>query len=285
MRVSISVGEYSENPYFVAGLEMPVYCVEELCYCIKENAFLLDAGFMNDSLVDWLENKCGLKDLAKMLYPMVHKQGSLSTFVCAIMEYTGLYESAVIRSVEQVLRTGAGLTGIAKRKSQVDYLAGRKKYASAIRGYDSLLAKWQEQEKEGKELPAASDRAAILHNKGVALAGLMFYAQAAECFQEAYETEKLPRYRMDFLAAKRMELSPEEYVAFAAEQTEDYLNTLELEKTMERLKGDWEEQEEYRRLCTRREWRMSRERQHYYDENERLTQALKESYREFVLPD
>ena len=54
MRVSVCVGDYATTPYCVAGLEIEVYSMEELCYCIKENAFLLDFSLLNDGLVDWM---------------------------------------------------------------------------------------------------------------------------------------------------------------------------------------------------------------------------------------
>jgi len=34
MRVSTCVGNYAEIPYSVPGLEINVYSVEELCYCL-----------------------------------------------------------------------------------------------------------------------------------------------------------------------------------------------------------------------------------------------------------
>lgn len=282
MYASICVGDYAATPYSIAGLGIPVYCMEELCYCIKENAFLLDVSLMNDTLVEWIGEKCGLKDLADELYPLVHKQGSLSIFVTMIMEYVGIYDSSTIRNVEQVLKKGAGLSGIEKRKSQIDYLVGKKKYVSAVRGYDALLSKWDELEREEKELPAAGVRAAILHNKGVAYAGLMQYEQAAECFRQAFDSDNQTEHYMAYLAAKRMELSEEAYIAFAAEFTDRYESTLQLEKTMERLRKSWEGQADCQRLKMRREWRRGNDKQKYYDENERLTLALKESYRECV---
>ncbi|MBQ4536477.1 MAG: tetratricopeptide repeat protein [Lachnospiraceae bacterium] len=282
MRASICVGEYSTTPYFIAGLEIPVYCMEELCYCIKENAFLMDTGIMNDGLVDWIGSKCGLKELAKQLHPLVHRKGSLSVFVSMIMEYTGLYETAVIRNVEQVLKQGAGLSGIEKRKSQIDYLVGRKKYLSALNGYDALLSKWREMEQEGKPLPAVGVLSAIWHNKGVALAGMMNYERAAECFYKAYELEQNAEYYVAFLAAKRMSLSDEEYISFVADRSEGYEHTLQLEKTMEQLQKSWEEQADYQRLKERSKWRFGLEKQRYYNENDRLTEAFKECYREYV---
>ena len=55
MRASLCVGEYCENAYTVEELGISVCCMEELCYCLKENAFLLDLSIMNDKLADWIE--------------------------------------------------------------------------------------------------------------------------------------------------------------------------------------------------------------------------------------
>lgn len=282
MRTSISIGEYTTTPYVISGLEIPVYCAEELCYCMKENAFLLDASFMNDALIDWLGSKCGLKELARELRPLVHRQGTLSTFVVMILEYVGLYDMPTIRSVEQVLKKGAGLSSIERRKNQVDYLVEKKKYRSALRGYEGLLLKWRELEKEKRELPATGVRAAILHNMGVAYAGLMSYGRAAEYFMQAYEANGETAHYMAFLAAKRLELKEEDYISFAAELSDSYESTLQLERTMEHLRQEWENQADCQRLKARKFMRFGGDKQKYYDENDRLTRALEDSYREYV---
>lgn len=285
MRISISIGEYATTPYYMAGLEIPVYCMEELCYCIRENAFLLDAGLMNEALVDWIGEKCGLKELAKLLYPLVRRQGTLSAFVTAIFEYVGLYDAAAVRETVEVLIRGAGLSSIEKRKSQVDYLVGKKKYMSAVRGYDALLSKWEDTAGVQGELPAAGVRAAILHNKGVAFTGMMYYEQAAECFKQAYEMDGMEEHYTAYLAAKRIGLEEEEYIAFATELSDSYESTLRLERTMEQLGRSWEEQADYQRLAARIFWRTGKEKQKYYNENDRLIQAMKESYRDCVQDD
>lgn len=282
MRVSVCVGKYASTPYCVPGIGINVYCMEELCFVLKENAFLLDFSVMNDELLDWIEKECGLKELARALHSMVHKQGSLSAFVTTIQNFAGLYDGQTVAEVERVLKQGAGLSSIEKKKSQVDYLVKKKKYIVAVKGYDSLIGKWQEHVEEGEPLPAAECLAAIWHNKGVALAGLMIYEKAAECFLKAYEMEGRRDFYRDYLAAKRMVLTESEYVSFAAENPEGYELTLELEKDMERLTDEWERQPEYLRLYGHRELRTSDGKQKYYDENERLTQTLKDSYRKSV---
>ena len=278
MRITVCVGDYATTPYRIPGLEIEVFSMEELCYCMRENAFLLDFSLLNDGLVDWIERQCGLKELAVKLYHLVHKSSSLSSFAVTILEYTGLYDESVIREIEQVLKKGEGLSTVEKRKSQVDYLVQKKRYVSAVRGYDQLLKNWGEFENEQGQLPATTTRAAILHNKGIAYAGLMLYTQAAECFLEAYEAGGAEDDYMSFLTAKRLELSESDYVTFAAEQTKNYQYTLELEKKLERLMQEWEQQPEYLRLYNRRELRGV-DWQKYYEENENVTQALKNGYR------
>ncbi len=278
MRVSICVGNYATTPYYIAGLELPVNSMEELSFALKENAFLLDVSVMRDELVEWIDRECGLQSLAGELYKLIHRQGSLSAFVIMILEYVGFYESADIRDVEQILKKGAGLSIIERRKSQIDYLVRQKRYAAAIRGYDNLLDKWTEMENAGNELPAAKVRGAILHNKAVALAGMMFYGGSAECFKEAYETDGGLAHFQGYLAAKRMELSEGEYISFAAEQSQGYKYTLELEKKMERLTEDWKIQPEFQRLLEIREWRRTGDRQLYYDGNDEIIQELKSGY-------
>lgn len=273
MRVSVCVGEYAEIPYCVPGLEIRVRCMEELCYVMRENAFLLDVSLMNDGLLDWMERQCGLGDLARALHPMVHKKGSLSVFVVSILNFVGLYESGVVARIEQVLKQGAGLSGIERKKKQTDYLVQKRKYVAAIRGYDGLIGQWKEQQ-AGVECLAA-----IWHNKGVALAGLMSFPRAAECFLKAYELEEREDYYLEYLAAKRMELSENAYVAMVAEKTGKYELTLQLEKKLERLSGEWEQQPEYLQLNSFCELRRGDRKQKYYEACEGYTQTLKEDYR------
>ena len=101
MKASLCVGRYATTPYCIEGIDVFIYSMEELCYCIKENAFLIDVSLMNDGLLEWIDRECGLRDLVKILNPLVHKAGSLSAFVTVILEYTGFYGPEVIRQVEQ----------------------------------------------------------------------------------------------------------------------------------------------------------------------------------------
>lgn len=282
MRASVCVGNYTTTSYYVAELGLSVYCIEELCYVMKENAFLLDTSIMNDVLVEWVGESCGLKELSRELYSMVHKKGSLSGFVTIIMEYVGLYDNDTIREVEQVLKRGAGLSNIEKRKSQIDYLVRKKKYMAAARGYEYLLTTWEEAANENKELPGMEVKASILHNMGVALTGMMSYNHGAKYFRQAYELMGNEESLTAFLATRRLALSEEDYVAFMAEHPQFYKASMDLEKQLEKLQNQWESHADYLRLDERRQWRYGADKQKYYEESDQIVEALKSAYRHRV---
>lgn len=282
MRLSVCVGDYATTPYCISVLDQQVYCMEELCYCLRENAFLLDLSLLRESLVDWIGDCCGVKELARELYPMVRKQGSLSSFVTLILEYVGLYENDVIREIEKVLKDGSGLSSIEKRKNQIDYLVRKKRYPVAVNRYDDLLTRWQEEQLAGAMMPSVKVKADILNNKGVALAGMMEYMGAAESFKEAYAIAPEGEYYQAYLAAMRQALSESEYLSFVADNPDCYEYSLQLERDVEYLTDSFREQEASVRLAELGDWRFGKEKQKYYDELERITLALKESYKSSV---
>lgn len=283
MKASISIGEYTTNPYCVTGLEIPVYCIEELCYLMKENALLLDQSLLTKDLVNWIESECILPELAAALRPMLNRHGSLSAFVCTILDYVGLYDLNTLGEIRKVLKIGAGLSGTQRHKNQVDYLVTKKKYGEAIKGYVSMIAKWEKSEETGDSiLPAREVLASIWHNLGVAYTGLMSYEAAAESFMTAYKIDGEKEHLRSYLAAYRMLYNDDEFIAFASDKPELRDAFLELEHQMEQLRKNWPEHPDAKRLIARRQLRDYNDFSSYNNENEMLLRALKEEYRDMV---
>jgi len=274
MSIRLCVGNYALQPYYLEGLNQKVWCMEELCYILKENAFLLDTEIMCDRLVDWISQECGLEELASGLHDMVHKKGSLSAFVCGIQEYVGLYDTAAIAKMEATLKKGAGLQMIEKRKLRIDSLVGQKKYQSAVSEYDALLGGWNDE--MGMEL-----KSAIYHNRGTALAGLMRYKEAADSYRLAYEADLSPESLQCFMAAQKMELTSEEYAGYTASLPQLSQTVQMLEKQITQENAQWEQEPDCLRLQMRESLLAEDERCYVEDSYSRL-QALKESYRSMV---
>ena len=66
----LCIGRYAENPYHIEKIGRNVYCIEELCYCIVQNAFLLDEESFDSELFDWIDQECRLEKLSDELRGM-----------------------------------------------------------------------------------------------------------------------------------------------------------------------------------------------------------------------
>lgn len=280
--VLVCVGDYAQEPYVLPKLGVRVYCMEELCYCLKENAFLLDCSVMNEELLNFIRKDCQLPGLAQALQPLARRQGALSDFVGQIMAYVGLYDAETVRQVEETLKAGSGLSDYEKIKLQTDHLAEQKRYEEALKSYDRLLTRIRENQE--MEVPALQAlQADILHNKGVIHARQMLYGQAAELFYQAWKIGgEQPGYFAEYLAARRMQLPERDYVALVAECPEQYRASLELERSLEVTEKTWRDTPEYLRLARLRARRIEGELAAYSEETDRILQAFKNDYRKRI---
>lgn len=273
-RVILCTGKVATIPYYFDKLGIRVWSVEELCYCLYENAFLLEQDIVSNKLTGWLAKECDLPQLAEVLTPLLHQKNSLAAFVVKILEYVGYYNIQALTHVGNTLQAGASLSDYEKKKQRGDYLVTNRKYAKAIQEYDWLLM----------DIPAGEERvrAGVLHNKGVALAGMFLFEHAAREFLAAYELVHEPDYYRAYLAAKRMQLDDREYIAFVADLPEAYDISISLEREIDGILEEWEGSECLKNLSELKEIREEGRKSLYYEEIDRHTQAIKEQYREFV---
>ena len=117
----LCVGNYAKQPYTFQKIGVKVYCVEELCYCLGENAYLLDHAIVSKELVDWIDKQCGLTQLAGELNGLINHQASESAFVGTILQYVGYQTEEEIHHIETVLSEGASMDAGEKRKARADY--------------------------------------------------------------------------------------------------------------------------------------------------------------------
>jgi len=279
MKAIVCFGEYAKSSYYFDKLGISVNCMEELCYCLKENACLLGREIMDDRLIRFVDAECKVPQLAKELYSLAHHKGSLSAFVTLILEYVGFYDKDSIREVEETLKNNAGLTDYEKKKLRIDYLADKGKYITALKEYEVLL---EELKTAGGTLRNNAVLAQTLRNKGVILSQQFLYADAAKCFEKAYEITGDKELLKSFLLANRMGLSEKDYIALIATMPEAYEISLQVEKEMEALDNKWKQSTEYSGLGNMREWNAQGELQRYEQECEQVLEALKDSYREWL---
>lgn len=272
-RILLQTGEYTTIPYSFDNLGIQVYSIEELCYVLRENAFLLDREILDKRLVKWIGEELKLSDLSAMLAPLLHNGTSVGAFVRVILSYVGIYDENEVGRIEELFLQGMGLNAYEKLKTRIDYMVESGKYTPAIIEYDALMDRLPEGEK--------ALRARILHNKGTALCGLFLFEEAAPHFEEAYEMDGDRESFIAYLAAKRLAMKEGDYISFAAGLSDRYEDTLELERRVETLQAQWEQSEE-KQILIRRAFYKDEGNVEYYTETDRMVQELKNRYRENV---
>lgn len=273
-RILLCMGEKARNPYFFDKTCQNIYSIEELCYILGENAYLLDEGFMEKRLVKWIEEECKLKELAKALYSLINKKASLHAFAGSILDYTGYFPKEKNVQIETVLKEGKNLNLYERKKSKADFLVKRKKYALAITEYDSLI-----KEIQGKD---PMFYAKVCHNKGVAQTGLFAYEYASEEFYKAYRINNNEEEYMAYLAAKRLSMKEQDYIRFIAEHSESYEASLVLEKKINKITEQWLRTEEREHMDVLLDYKENGNKTLYYREVEKIINQLKQEYRECV---
>lgn len=279
-RIILGTGIHTASSYYMEKFDVNLFSVEELCYLLVEKAEMLDQDVLQRELVRWLDEQCGLDQLAHTLYALLNQNGSVSAFVGNILEYVNLYPPEKVQQAQQIIRGNEGLNPCERGKAKADHMLQSRKYNRALGYYHSLLVQIPESD--------LRMRGSILHNIGTAYARLFMFRQAAEWFMQAYEADREQESLESYLAALRMCQGEKEYITYIAEHPEYHDASLRVERKIEHASGQFEGTDENRMLFTLQVLKeegngTAGSDVQYYQEIEKLTDGLKEQYREYVL--
>lgn len=235
-RVYLCLGKNAEVPYYFERARAHVWNVEELCYFLRENAWLLEPALLGKELTDWIAAQCGLPDLSRQLFSALQEEKPVMGFIRVLFHYTGYCSMEEAEQVEKVLKLNESTSALERTKARADYFLESRKFVLALHEYDALL-----QELQGTD-PSFLGR--VCHNQGVAYAQLFLFDRAAAAFERAWKLTKREASARQFLAAKRLELGEQEYVAFLAEHPDLYDASLGLEEQVQRCNESWRQEED-----------------------------------------
>ncbi len=273
-RPILCIGSYAQNPYHIEKIGRNVYCIEELCYCIVKNAFLLDEETFGRELFDWIEKECSLVKLSDELRSMASKRCSMASLAGTILDYVGYNTRKEVDRTEEILRENAGMDVYQKKLARADFLMKNGHYTMAFKEYEFLLNNTPEIDKKL--------RGRIQHNEGVMYARLFLYEKAAGMFLKAYEDSGNRESYLQYLSAVRMNLSNKEYVSFIADSDAAYEASMDIESRMkdaDELYGSSSENIKVRTLSV---YRAEGKMHDYYDEVEAIGDEMKTEYRMMV---
>ncbi|MGN0160840.1 MAG: hypothetical protein ACI4AQ_05590 [Lachnospiraceae bacterium] len=185
--------EEAAKPYYMCSLGVNVYSLEELCYNIYNNLYLLSSDFVDEEMIRFLKEQTGDNWLADELTFLKEKNAGLREIVITILLYADYYTKDEIDEARGLIDSISSLKIEERYKKRADNFLMNEKYESAIKNYMMILH-------EEEHLMKDEFYGNVLHNIGVAYGRMFLFEQASECFKSAYEMnlreESLREYYM-----------------------------------------------------------------------------------------
>lgn len=274
-RAIACTGELATNPFYFEKVYMNLYSIEELCYVLYENAFMIDKDIMDVKLVDWIDNELKLPELARDLYTMLHQNVQASTFAGTILEYVGYYTKEEIDKAESIFKMNVSMSVFEKWKSKGDFLYENKHYPLALKEYEKALKKMGDEDNTLKSQ--------IYNNMGVAYIALRLYESAEECFLTAYKLDGNEKAYEHYLISKRLRLPEDEYIRAISEEENSYKVGVPIETKMQNVYDGFDDSDEAALLREIFELKNGAMASEYYSKLGEITEKLKTDYREEVI--
>ena len=76
----------AKQPYMITRVHIRIYTIEELCYYICNNLYLIDYTLMNRQLCEWIREELHMWELADQLLGQMEKNCTAEQFVLTILE-------------------------------------------------------------------------------------------------------------------------------------------------------------------------------------------------------
>ncbi len=188
-------GTKTEHPFFHENLPVRFFSMEELCYFIETNMYLIDPSWLGEDLFGWLEKELDEGILAASLRSEWRR--SKDIYLCAekILSGSGYYDEADLGRIAVLFDRMRGKTKMERCKMRGDLFLEAGKYRRAACIYMELL-------RDEYEIQMTEElRGHILHNLGVVYARLFLFPEAARMFAKAYALRKTDDSRDAYLYA------------------------------------------------------------------------------------
>lgn len=168
------------KPYYLESAKQNIYSIEELCYFLQDNIYLLDENIMTVEFCDWLEIEVEAKDLAQKLRDILVGEKGFRMFCMQIILDSGYFSKNEMQFLGMRLQKMDHQSNYENRKIKADQLMEKKKYLAAIEEYRSLLLSATD---NPSDVRVSGD---IWHNMGTAYAHMLCFERAVSCYEQAY---------------------------------------------------------------------------------------------------
>lgn len=185
----------ADTPFYIENISTNIYSIEELCFYLYNNLYLVDETILNGKLCDWLANVLGLQALAKKVRTLLEQKAQVGEVIIPIFKEIYYLSHEEMRIFSAKLEQYEAQPERVRMKMKADYLYGNEKYRNALNIYKASL-----------RLPAPDETGSqfdgsVYYNMGCAYARLFDFSEARECFRTAYDLLHSNRVLTGYLTA------------------------------------------------------------------------------------
>lgn len=192
-------------PYYIENISTNIYSIEELCFYLYHNIYLLDSTIINEELCFWLRDELGLKKLAQKLYGLLDENLKIGDFILPIFKEINYLSLDEFRKLNQQIQKLSQEPQVLRQKLKGDYLMEHGKYVNAIKVYQKALHEKIENSAQNQDQLGGQFIGGIHHNMGCAYARLFQMEEAIACFSRAYDHLRTMASIKSYLYAVYME--------------------------------------------------------------------------------
>lgn len=261
--------KYADKPYYINNMAINIYSMEELCYYIYNNIYLIGTDLVDEGLINYIDNCLGETELARQLEFLASQNAGLSEIVITILRHVDYYTEDEIASLKGVIDMLDTQNALERLKSRADNFLNSKRYESAIHNYGLIVYG-----KPDKNL-TEEFYGDVWHNMGVAYSKLFSFKKASECFDNAYGLSHKEESQKAYKAAVFMDVGYE-----GMDETDElmYVVSKEVETLLDHAPMEAEYQEIREAIVLKDEGKILE----YYGMMDRLLKRWKTEYRNYI---
>lgn len=221
--------KHATHPYEITRIHCKIFTLEELCYYLCNNLYLIDYTIMNQQLLSWLEEELEMTELAGQLRDVIRLKGSVEKFVLTILKASKIYREPEMIRIQNVLEHLKNQKDIERQKYKGDNLLESGEIEEAILVYQAIL------NGERDESVDAKFYGKIYACLGAAYGRLFLYQESAKMYDRAYQICGDKALLKPYLYASYKYMSLEEYHILLTKHEEYVEVNAQMRREMEEI--------------------------------------------------
>ncbi len=174
-------GKIAKVPYHFRLTKTNVYSIEEVCYYIRHNIYMMQEEVFDREFALWLRGELQMDTTADKLEHLILTHHDIKDIVVTICCSCDYYEEEEINELIRIMDEIEKLPKYARKKRKGDNYLRCKSYEKALEEYEKIF--------ESDEILQAdtSVYGDLFHNMGVASVNMGEFHEASDYFLKAYE--------------------------------------------------------------------------------------------------